>query len=116
MRSTESSHIVEARSAFKQHRIVRDDRAALSGGNRLARLMAKYPDVPHRARRLTLIAGAHGLRGVFEHLEIVLPRDGKNLVHVGWRALQVDGDQDLRVRGNAMLDIGRVDVEGFVDL
>jgi hypothetical protein len=52
------------------------------------------------------------LAGILDYRNAVLGRRGENRVHVGDQAVQVDGNDGPRLRGNGGADRARIDVEG----
>ena len=107
-----SSRGREARGASPPARRLSDGhQAAVAGGAEVLRgEEAEAAVVAHRARPPPLVLGADGLGGVLNHDQAATPGDVQDRVHLGALAVEVDGNDRLRARRNAALDLRGVDV------
>ena len=91
-------------------RVVGDEDAALPARQVLARLEREAARVRDGAHRLALVRRAVGLRRVLDDDEVVLPGDLQHLVEIAGVAVDVDGHEGPRARGEGRLDGAHVDV------
>ena len=76
----------------------------------LQRVRGEGADVAEGAAVLALVVGAHGLRRVLDHHEVVPARDIHDRVHVGDAPAPVHGHDGLGLRRDLLLDLGGIDV------
>src|ERR1700674_74350 len=75
----------------------------------LSWIAAEAADVPNGPGAPVLVLGAMGLAGVLDHDQTVGAGDAHYRVHVGWEAIEVNGDNGLGSRGDCGGDPSRVD-------
>src|SRR4029079_17173932 len=92
--------------------IVGDHEAALPTGQDPARVEGVAADHTDRAHLAAVIRRPMGLARVLDHVETVPVSDGQDLLEIGRHPNDVEGDDLPRLRGDLLLDPGRVEVEG----
>src|SRR5687768_7004915 len=116
MRRSQISEIVKSRSPFEQDGVIGYDSASFARGDRLVDLEAIDGNVGHGTQRAALVTGTNTLRAVFDHAAVVLFRHWQNSIHIARITLQMDHHDGFRLGSDLTLDIGRIDIEGFVNL
>ena len=95
---------------------LRQDQAAFAAADGLVRRYAEAAQIADRAHMAALETAAAGLRAVFNHLQLVLPRHLHDCAHVANAAHDVRGRQGHRSRRDQGLDLGGVHRQRGVDI
>ena len=95
--------------AQRQRVVVGDHQAAFAGVDLLVVVQAETADVADPADRTSAVENAGRLRGILDDLEIALPGDGHDGVHVGRVAEQVHCHDGLCPPGDLRFDAGGID-------
>ena len=103
--------VVVAHGALEHHRIAGGNEAALARCDNLVHLQAKGTHVAPRADGLVLVGRAGRLSAIFDHGEIMPPRDFHDSVHLRSDAARVHRHDGARAGRDAVLDVVRIERE-----
>ena len=108
--------VVHREGALVQAVVVGHDHAAVAARDRLELVEAERAGRPEAADAAALVGRAEGLGAVLDERDAVTVGDRLELVDPGRAAEHVDDQDAGRARRDLRLDVGRIEIEGLVDL
>ena len=108
--------VVVHQDAAQNAVVVGRHHAAFAAGDDLVELQAEGADVADAAESLTVVAAAVGLGNILQNRQLVLARDGHQLVHLARCAPHMNRDDGLRIGGDLAPHVRRVEGQRLVDL
>ena len=96
---------------FDQWVIVRDNGAALTGGDVLGGVKTHHLDVTEGAETRTIVCGADGMGTVLHHPQSVFVRQGVKGVKIHRKAGEMDRHDGLRPRRDRPLQLTDIHIE-----
>ena len=100
--------VAECQHLLKEVRIVCDEHAALTSGDRLGAVKRERSKLAHRTGALSVIDGTYGLCRIFNHGDAMFLADCKQPIHVAQVAIEMNGQDGLGPRCDRKLDLRRV--------
>jgi hypothetical protein len=94
-------------------RVAQRDHAAFAGGDDLVGVEAEAADVAEPSDLASPVGRPVRFGAVLDHVQAMLPRDLEHRIHIDGVAVQVDHDDGLGARCDALPQQRRVEIEGF---